>query len=326
MCEKSQSDKDNIERSALKIRHSWSFNTSDIGLKFLKDRRDKILTGGKYSDRYKETFVHTVSAEKKLSAYERMRKISAPARTQYFPEEEKMSDKTSSSLTTKIVSKGNSNATNELNKAHNTLTSYKQFSDGKTPSPQLMKKRDVNIYTVSPSLPQKKNVALQQIIDQKKPIPVNLTFSDKDNTMGHLQQIETFINKLNRKEKEMENLKKFENLVKQAKSPPKSKMVPLVVEKSHEFLKSQEHILAPIKHSEEVEDLQGKHYNQQENKFQRNANGRKSLTTDTTDGNVKSKKTVPLDRTASDAQQREVKITPRKTKIANRSSTKVLFF
>ncbi|XP_044257894.1 serine/threonine-protein kinase MARK2-like isoform X3 [Tribolium madens] len=332
MSDRSQSVAKDEDKSRQKVRHSWSFNNPDFGVKLLKERREKITNAGKYSERYKDSFSHQISEDKNQSVYERLRKSSTG-------EMAEKSDKI------KFTSRGNSsNATTDLNKAHNTLTSYKQFPDGKVRnSPQIIRKKDVNIYTVSDpekstrSPPVRRTpVALQQILGEPKELkvtvqppvspdlsatkvlPVNVVV--KDSTMEHLQNVEWYINKLNEREKEKENLKKFEALVKKVNGPPQ-KVAPKVMEKSHDFLKSQEHILNPIKHCTEVEDLQRKDLNFIENdsQFQRNTGGRKSLNNESEN---KSKKPVPLDRTASDAQDRELKIKPRITKHVNRNVAK----
>ncbi|XP_063920284.1 serine/threonine-protein kinase MARK2-like isoform X3 [Zophobas morio] len=347
MSDISQCDKIDEDKTSKKVRHSWSFNNFDFGIQLLKDRRQKISHGGKYSDRYKETFAHNESEDKSLSVYERLRKTSAPDRPENMEKNHTALDKF------KFTAKSKSNATNDLNKAHNTLTGYKQVGDGKTHKPLqvspggLLKKKDKHVYhvtapeksgTPSPQS-QKKSVALQQILGatndhksemspplpNRKHIPVNLILkepTDGDSTMGHLQPVEMIISKLNKKEKEIENLKKFEDLVKKAHGPP-AKVNPTVVEKSHDYLKSQEHILNPIKHCNEVEDLQQKDLRFIEevdgSQFQRNTKGRKSLTVE---NDNKNKKNVPLDRTASDAQDREIKLKPRITKTVNRNVAK----
>lgn len=343
MSDNSQSVKKDEDKT---VRHSWTFDSHDFGLKLLKNRREKITNAGKYSDRYKDSFSHQVSEDNNLSVYERLRKTSNT-------DNPEMAEKNLPIEKLKIASRGNSNATNDLNKAHNTLTSYKQFPDGKLlKSPQLgaglIRKKDKNIYNVtgsdksSPILPKSKPVALDQILGgnkemklsvqgnvspnlgSKKTVPVSLVLTDKDSTMGHLQQVEWYINRLNKKEKENENLKKFEDLVKKARGPPSRPVAPKVMEKSHDFLKSQEHILNPIKHCNEIEDLQRKDltFNENESQFKRNTEGRKSLTNESEN---KIKKNVPLDRTASDAQDRELKIKPRITKTVNRNVAKVFF-
>ncbi|RZC41479.1 serine/threonine-protein kinase MARK2, partial [Asbolus verrucosus] len=364
MSDTNQSGKKNNDSSSKGVERSWSFNKYDSGIKLLKDRREKITYGGKYSERYKKTFSHQVSENNNNSRiYERPCKTSDSTKPEHTTE--KMAERNTSMDKVRIVSRSNSNATNDLNKVHNTLTSYKQLPDGKIPkSPQtggggLLKKRDVNIYNVttpekfsteSPRVQRRNAITLQQILNSepidkktqknlakeslksspilssKKPIPFNLILkgsSDQfDSTIGHLQQVETFINKLDKKEKEMENLKKFEDLVKKVNGPPQ-KVKPIVMEKSHDFLKSQEHILNPIKHCNEIEDLQVKNLNligdEEQPQFQRNANGRKSLIEEK---DIKNKKNVPLDRTASDAQDREVKLKTRITKLVNRNVPK----
>jgi serine/threonine protein kinase len=357
MSDASQNGKKDDDKSSKNLKHSWSFNNYDSGIKLLKDRREKITYGGKYSERYKGIFSHKVVKDNRPSIQSSLRATSFSNKPKQITEI--MTDRNVAMDKIKITSKSNSNATNDLNKAHNTLTGYKQFSDGKVhKSPQigggLIRKKDKNIYNVtnpeksaatdSPRPSRKKNVALHQILDpnekkfnpstetspsmsSKKPISINLVLkeaNDKDSTMGHLQQVENFISKLNKKEKEMENLKKFEDLVKKVNRPPQQ-VTPAVMEKSHDFLKSQEHILNPIKHCNEIEDLQRKDLNFIENvegsQFQRNVNGRKSLTVEN-DNKTKTKKNVPLDRTASDAQDREIKHKPRISKTVTRNAAK----
>ncbi|XP_064215946.1 MAP/microtubule affinity-regulating kinase 3 isoform X10 [Tribolium castaneum] len=324
MSDRSQSVAKDEDKSSHKVQPNH-----DFAVKLLKDRRGRITNAGKYSERYKNSFSHQVSEEQNQSVYDRLRKSSTG-------EMAEKSDRNKSS-----------NATTDLNKAHNTLTSYKQFPDGKVrKSPQiggLIRRKDVNVYTVSEnsssSPPVRGNpVALQQILGEPKEVklsvqtpvspnssaakalPVNVVVKDRDSAMEHLQKVEWYINKLNEREKELENLKKFEALLQEAKGPPK-KVAPKVMEKSHDLLKSQEHILNPIKHCTEVEDLQRKDLNfiADDSQFQRNTGGRKSLNNESEN---KSKKAAPLDRTASDAQDRELKIKPRITKQVNRNVAK----
>nr|XP_008191309.1 PREDICTED: MAP/microtubule affinity-regulating kinase 3 isoform X9 [Tribolium castaneum] len=324
MSDRSQSVAKDEDKSSHKVQPNH-----DFAVKLLKDRRGRITNAGKYSERYKDSFSHQVSEEQNQSVYDRLRKSSTG-------EMAEKSDRNKSS-----------NATTDLNKAHNTLTSYKQFPDGKVrKSPQiggLIRRKDVNVYTVSEnsssSPPVRRNpVALQQILGEPKEVklsvqtpvspnssaakalPVNVVVKDRDSAMEHLQKVEWYINKLNEREKELENLKKFEALLQEAKGPPK-KVAPKVMEKSHDLLKSQEHILNPIKHCTEVEDLQRKDLNfiADDSQFQRNTGGRKSLNNESEN---KSKKAAPLDRTASDAQDRELKIKPRITKQVNRNVAK----
>ncbi|XP_050518701.1 MAP/microtubule affinity-regulating kinase 3-like isoform X6 [Diabrotica virgifera virgifera] len=330
----------------------WKTNHHDIGMLMLKDRREKITNAGKYSDRYKDIFSHEVPDEEKfpLSAkcrdtMEHYRKVSKGGKPEDSPT-------AVSKLTTEkmklTVGKKSSNATNDLNKQENALIGFKHVPEGthkpnqpplplSSPNTTKWQKRNVNVYSVNTNVPPSSpnQIRAPPGFPPKKPPPVALSAilngnnnnniitnnnNHFDNTLSHLENVESIISKLDEHEKKEQNLKKFEELVKKfgpkpaekakkAAAPfeqsPKKQTKPL--DASEDQLKSQEHILNPIKHASEVEDLPAKGLKEEENEkhhqhFNRGAKERKS-----TDTNEKAKPVQqPLSRTASDAQNKSL--------------------
>ncbi|CAG9840972.1 unnamed protein product [Diabrotica balteata] len=326
----------------------WKTNHHDIGMLMLKDRREKITNAGKYSDRYKDIFSHEVPDEEKfpLSAkcrdtMEHYRKVSKGVRPDDSPT-------AASKLTTEkmklTVGKKSSNATNDLNKQENALIGFKLVPEGthkpnqpplplSSPNTTKWQKRNVNVYSVNTNVPPSSpnQIGAPPGFPAKKPPPVALSTilngnnnniitnnnNHFDNTLSHLQNVESIISKLDEHEKKEQNLKKFEELVKKFGPKPAEKAKKAVapfeqspnkqtkpLESSEDQLKSQEHILNPIKHASEVEDLPARGLKEEENEkhqhFNRGAKERKS-----TDTNEKSKPVQqPLSRTASDAQNK----------------------
>ncbi|KAJ8959368.1 hypothetical protein NQ318_022054 [Aromia moschata] len=338
------------------LRHSWSLNRYDIGIKMLRDRREKITNAGKYADRYKDSFTHEVPKEEKfpLSAMcrdtlEHYRKVSkgervSPSRSPT------VSPKHNPNLTTekmRLPTSLKSNATNDLNKQENALIGYKLVPDGihktsihttspvstpKTPK-WPRKHKDVNIYSVTPS--------------ELTPTPsAPPGFSSKQPQSIGLNLI---LNGQGADRKKEENLKKFEEMVKKFTAKEVTKPVPLpkekaseksqtqlksqenvvvtptnipkALDKSRDILKSQEHILAPIKHCSEVEDLQARVLSDAEGEtpFKRHVDERKSMDHAATKEG-KAKKAVHLNRTASDAQDKAIKRQPRVSRERSRKS------
>ncbi|XP_072399117.1 serine/threonine-protein kinase MARK2-like isoform X9 [Diabrotica undecimpunctata] len=326
----------------------WKTNHHDIGMLMLKDRREKITNAGKYSDRYKDIFSHEVPDEEKfpLSAkcrdtMEHYRKVSKGGRPDDSPT-------AASKLTTEkmklTVGKKSSNATNDLNKQENALIGFKLVPEGthkpnqpplplSSPNTTKWQKRNVNVYSVNTNVPPSSpnQIGAPPGFPAKKPPPVALSTilngnnnniitnnnNHFDNTLSHLQNVESIISKLDEHEKKEQNLKKFEELVKKFGPKPAEKAKKAVapfeqapnkqtkpLESSEDQLKSQEHILNPMKHASEVEDLPARGLKEEENEkhqhFNRGAKERKS-----TDTNEKSKPVQqPLSRTASDAQNK----------------------
>nr|CAH7745351.1 unnamed protein product [Callosobruchus chinensis] len=159
-------------------------------------------------------------------------------------------------------------------------------------------------------------------------LPIKTNRNNNDSTLAHLQDVESIISKLHEKERKDENLKKFEELLKKVNSPKKTtpakpstpqflkeKLQKDVigkqgatksVEQSQEIMKDQEHILNPMKHCSEVEDLQARGLSDVESEtrepFKRDVKERKSMD----HAAIKEKKNVnngSLSRTASDAQK-----------------------
>ncbi|XP_066255972.1 serine/threonine-protein kinase MARK2-like isoform X9 [Euwallacea similis] len=321
-------------------------NPYDTGIRMLKDRRDKITNGGKYSERYKDTFSHEVKEEKyPLSAkcretLEQHRKSSVQN-----GERADTSSRHSPNLTTEMMGTPKampSNATNDLNKQANALIGYKQVPDrGAKPltsplntSPKQFKwpkkNKDVNIYNITPSgeatKPQK--------------VALNVIFRDSvahgaDNTMSHLENVENIISKLNEQEKQDENLRKFNELVKQItksepsktlmKGPAPKKPSPPAVDHSQD-LTPQKALLNPMKPSKEIENLQASRGfsdvdtdNEDQGNFRRHVKERKSMDHQST---IKDRsravagKVTSLSRTASDVQDKNVVTLKRKPRLS----------
>ncbi|KAG5898364.1 hypothetical protein JTB14_015797 [Gonioctena quinquepunctata] len=324
---------------------AWNTDRYDIGLRMLRDRREKITNGGKYSERYKDAFSHEVPDDKfSLSAkcrdtMELYRKVSKGEKGDSSPTKQLTTEKM------KLATNWKSNATNDLNKQENALIGYKLVPEGthkpvlatspiSTPRTPKWTKKNVNVYSVSPSVstppnspvgappgfPPKQPVALSHILNG----PSNA--SPNESTMSHLLDVENIITKLKEKEKQEENLKKFEELVKRLTPKPavKAKQSPIVpielmskkpkapkpLDKSDNHLKSQEHILNPMKHSSEVEDLPARGLSEaaQEHTqhFKRDVKERKSMENATKES--KPKTAAPLNRTASDAQEKSTSV------------------
>uniref|UniRef100_A0A6P7GZU0 non-specific serine/threonine protein kinase n=1 Tax=Diabrotica virgifera virgifera TaxID=50390 RepID=A0A6P7GZU0_DIAVI len=188
-----------------------------------------------------------------------------------------------------------------------------------SPNTTKWQKRNVNVYSVNTNVPPSSpnQIGAPPGFPPKKPPPIALSTilngnnnnnvitnnnNHFDNTLSHLENVESIISKLDEHEKKEQNLKKFEELVKKfgpkpaekakkAAAPfeqsPKKQTKPL--DASEDQLKSQEHILNPIKHASEVEDLPAKGLKEEENEkhhqhFNRGAKERKS-----TDTNEKAK-------------------------------------
>ncbi|KAJ8922438.1 hypothetical protein NQ315_004385 [Exocentrus adspersus] len=337
-------------------RNSWNPDRYDIGIKMLKDRREKITGAGKYSERYKDTFTHEVPKDEKfpLSAkcrdtLEQYRKVSKGERLDVSPVV--ATKHHHPNLTTekmKLTNCSKSNATNDLNKQENALIGYKLVPDGihKTPlhatspvgtpkTPKWPRKnKDLNIYSITPAAepPKQTSIGLNLILNGP---------SSPETTMSHLQNVENIITRLNEKEKKEENLRKFEELLKKMNvkeckpvataSKEKSKDeiqgqsqetiskqgVPPQkhLDKSRDILKSQEHILNPMKHCSEVEDLQAKGLSDAEGEthetFKRHVKERKSMDNAHSKDTKSNKNQHHLTRTASDAQDKAVKRPPR---------------
>ncbi|VEN51725.1 unnamed protein product, partial [Callosobruchus maculatus] len=311
-----QPEKPEIRPSSL----YWSGDKEDIGVRRLRSQRESILNAGKYSERYKDCFKHEVPEDKfPLTAKCRdtmdlYRKVAKG---------EKMEPST-----TKLAGVSKSNATNDLNKRANALIGYKPVPEGtvRIPSPAtspktskwVKKSKDVNIYNVTPT----------DVPVPHQPVALSNILNNNDSTLAHLQDVESIISKLHEKEKKDENLKKFEELLKKVNSPKKTttskpstpqflkeklqkdvigrQKEPKSVEQSQEIMKDQEHILNPMKHCSEVEDLQARGLSDVESEsrepFKRDVKERKSMD----HAAIKEKKNVnngSLSRTASDAQK-----------------------
>ncbi|CAH1998393.1 unnamed protein product [Acanthoscelides obtectus] len=323
----------------------WSNDKEDIGIQRLRTQRDSILYAGKYSERYKDCFKHELSEDKfplTLKCRDTMDMYRKVAKG------EKMDP-----ATTKLAAVSKSNATNDLNKRANTLIGYKPVPDGThrvsnptspASSPKtskwVKKSKDVNIYNVTPT----DGPISPTFAHRDQPVALSNILNNTDSTLDHLQNVESIISKLHEKEKKDENLKKFEELLKKVNGPKattapskpstpqflKEKLQKDVIKKqggtksvdqSQEMIKDQEHILNPMKHCSEVEDLQARGLSDESESnrepFKRDVKERKSMD----HAAIKEKKNVnngSLSRTASDAQKLPAKNFKRREAISTR--------
>ncbi|CAG9763330.1 unnamed protein product [Ceutorhynchus assimilis] len=306
----------------------------DLGIRMLKDRREKItLQSGKYSERYKDTFSHEVMEEKYP--------MSAKCRETLEHYRNLSSDKSSDSSTISARYSPNlmmgspkamsSNATNDLNKQENALIGYKPVPDRGSKLPVLSpvttpklkwqrKNKEVNIYRINPNIEttvtvQPQKVALNLILNDNPS-------SSSDNTMSHLDNVQSIISKLKQKEKQEDNLRKFDELVKKVirQDPPPKNPTPLKpqpIDQSQDILKPEKPLLNPMKPSKEIEDLQARGISDietdEESNFKRNGKERMS----TGHQNNKAPKKGPsLNRTSSDVQDKNVVTLKRKPRLS----------
>nr|CAI5830590.1 unnamed protein product [Callosobruchus analis] len=320
----------------------WSCAKEDLGIRRLRSQRESILNAGKYSERYKDCFKHELPEDK-------------------FPLTAKCRD--TMDLYRKVA-KGEKmdpstkcNATNDLNKRANALIAYKPVPEGSarvssptspSSSPKtskwVKKSKDVNIYNVTPT----DGPVSPNFPHKNQPVALSNILNNNDSTLAHLQDVESIISKLHEKEKKDENLKKFEELLKKVNSPKKStpnkpstpqflkeklqkdvirrQQEPKSVDQSQEIMKDQEHILNPIKHCSEVEDLQARGLSDVESEtrepFKRDVKERKSMD----HAAIKEKKNVKngsLSRTSSDAQKLPAKNFKRREALTRDRNRKV---
>lgn len=272
--------------------HSKSPNDSnkhyEIAINKLRETRDKITGGGKYSERYKTIFNREVPDEHKFS-------LSAQCRdTMELYRKVSKGDKSDNSsylntrqLTTEKMKlpTSKSNATTDLNKQENALIGFKLVPEGiykpcvtaspLTPpkTPKWNKKlKDVNIYHVTSS-PSASNNNYSPPVNTSvstsppspsappgflpKPTTVQLSSIlngnngniDSNITLTHLQNVEDIITKLDEREKHEVNLKKFEEILKKyAPKAPPTKPVPSLKEPKI----SQEHIKIQTENNADV--------------------------------------------------------------------------
>lgn len=338
--------------------HWTSFNPHDIGIKMLKDRRDKITNGGKYSDRYRDTFSHEVKDEKyPLSV--KCRETLDQHRNVPKSGEKSDSSRQSPNFTTEMMGTPKampSNATNDLNKQENALIGYKAMPDRGAKFPILThhntspssghrqlkwpsrRNKDVNIYSITPA-----SDSSTPYGHQPHRVALNLILNDpvaSDNTMSHLDNVETIISKLNEKEKQEDNLRKFDELVKKvikqpAPAPPLRKAPPRKaapqVDQSQDILRPPKSLLNPMKPSKEVEDLQARGFSDAETDdndeahFKRHVTERKSMDHQggAKERSAEVRKNTSLNRTASDVQDKNVVTLKRKPRLS-RDRNKVM--
>lgn len=326
----------------------------EIGIKMLRDRREKITNGGKYSDRYKNTFSHEVKDEKyplSTKCRETLEQYRTLSKQSDKSDSSTLSARHSPSFTKEMMGTPKampSNATNDLNKQENTLISYKPISDTSPRLPltstvntspkQLKYPKKSNVYSITPAadnsknLPQPPKIALKVILNNPNPGP-------SDNTQTHLDDVESIISKLKEKEKKEENMRKFNELVAKARKErvavpanvtPAKKPPP--VDQSQDLLKPQKALMNPIKPSKEIEDLQASRgfsdvdTDNEEHQFNRHIKERKSMDQQgTREIKREENKTTSLNRTASDVQDKNVVMLKRKPRMS-RDRNKVISF
>ncbi|CAG9855763.1 unnamed protein product [Phyllotreta striolata] len=315
----------------------WSKSSHDAGLIMLKNRREEITNAGKYSERYKDIFSHDVPDKDKFPLSAKCRNTMELYRK--LSKGEKSDDSpmlTTEKMRLNVVNK--SNATNDLNKQENALIGYKHVPEGTlkpnatppttTPKTPKWTKKSVNVYSVNTPPPSPVNtppVALSSILSNN---------NNFDNTLAHLQNVESIISKLDEQEKKEQNLKKFEDLLMKFNPKPvvKAKKVsPTPIDfgaehkqdtnkKSEDELNSNGHLLSPIKHCSEVEDLPARGLNEEHHvpaqAFDRNTKERKSIDQHMKEYKPKPRQAEPLTRRASDVQDKPVGNIKRQSRIS----------
>lgn len=330
-------------------------NQHEIGIKMLRDRREKITNGGKYSDRYKDTFSHEVKDEKyplSTKCRETLVQYRSLSKQSDKSDSSTLSARHSPNFTKEMMGTPKampSNATNDLNKQENTLISYKHIPDTSPRLPltstlnispkQLKYPKKSNVYSITPAAadspknPHPPKIALNLILTNPNP-------GTSDNTQTHLDDVESIISKLKEKEKKEENMRKFNELVAKARKDvrvpapvntiPAKKPPP--VDQSQDLLKPQKALMNPIKPSKEIEDLQASRgfsdvdTDNEEHNFSRHIKERKSMDQQgTREIKREENKTTSLNRTASDVQDKNVVMLKRKPRLS-RDRNKVISF
>ncbi|XP_044764173.1 serine/threonine-protein kinase MARK2-like isoform X2 [Coccinella septempunctata] len=287
-------------------RNTWNVGDKyDIGIRMLREQREGSLKSGKYSERRsKLTFDRENNKEFPLA--DSCRAIRSNS----------LRDRTKSDRL--FQGSNTSNATNDLNKGENVLIRYKPIDNDnvkiqqplnvfRSPvtSPKVEKKvkKDRNVYHVEnvvKALPKPPAIALNLILNPKKDAA-----ADADNTLNHLNQIESLISKIDNKERQEEKLRKFDEILRNLKiDVPISSIADRRSEKSHDILDPEQTLLNPIKHCAEVDDLQANGLSDAETTekpFDRNAIERKSMEVGSRSNQRKISAVV---RAASDAQGR----------------------
>ncbi|XP_049819571.1 serine/threonine-protein kinase MARK2-like isoform X5 [Aethina tumida] len=322
------------ENERTPVRNSYSFGRGDYVISELESRR-QTFTGPKYADRYKNAFKHSVKLP--LSDTQRQINDKLKRKSVDMPENQKYAITSAAFLGDKAKpNNAASNATTDLNKQENALIGYKKISEGvsqnktRTPGPSPItspvtspltspktSRWTKNVYNINP-VETSNNISLKLIIDQPR------KNYDDDDSRNHLQNIENIISKMAVEEKHSENLRKFDEIVRKDSLKTATPDIP-DTKQSQDILKDNDHILLPIQHSKEVEDLQAKGQSdveiraQEEEPFRRNSKVRRTV-----DLKEKSKKAPPpqLSRTLSDGQEKQLVRKPPTTKLNNRKSAK----
>lgn len=313
-------DNRDFDKSPISVGNSNKF---DIGIKMLKNQRDKITNAGKYNERYKNTFAYTPTTKREYPLSARYRdingklilkgnslsdqgssdssmgtshpKTNSPNTSPKFEKPVALSSiLNNADDTKKITSEKNSNATQDLNKAGNVsqLTSYKQVNKNKNET-------DINIYSIQPMK--------TELI---KPIGVNSTYDAPKppvDTLDTLLHVENYISQIEAQEVRRKNMQKFLELCQTLKSDSKLDKK----DKSQDVLpekKAQEHILVPLKTSNEVENLlkpgvSDMEVEEKKESFERSNKIRSSM--GGTEYNEKNRN-KPLSRAASDVQDHPI--------------------
>lgn len=341
-------------------------NRFDIGIKMLKNQREKITNAGKYNERYKNTFAYPPTDKKEFPLSMRYRDIngrlilkrnslsnqgssdnsvdSDHSKTDSTPNASPKFEKpvtltsilNNSTDTKKVISGKNSNATQDLNKAGNVsqLTKFRLVSDIKKPNTSnelgstksnksSKKEQDINIYSIQPvqtELP--KSVGVNLVFDAPKDLQIKPI-----DTMDTLQNVQKYISQIEAEEARRKNMQKFNELCKNLKPDTKSEQK----DKSQEIVnekKPQEHILVPLKTSNEVENLLKPGVSDMDvegtEPFERTDKKRSSVSgTEYNDKN----KGKPLSRASSDVQGHKIPDHVVKAKLRyNRNNSQVYIF
>lgn len=298
-------------------------NKFDIGITMLQNRRDKITNGGKYNERYQDTF-----AEKKgypLSArykdiYGRLRQVPnsegsssgssdsssvasssdkskrnpSPVSSPKFDKPVKLSTIINGSPTK------NRNATQDLNKTSNMaqLTSFRLVSEVKRP----IKNNKGELMYIKPHRLHDENDQVVNKIEQQPP-----------DTMELLQNAGSIISKLEADEKRRRNIQKFNEICKNLKPDVKNEQKDVSQELREEPRKNAiniESLAPPLKSFNEVENFlkPGVSDMEAENteNFERGTKVRSSTGYNERQEKNKSNKNKPLSRAASDAQDHKI--------------------
>lgn len=215
-------------------------------MKLLRNRRDPIIYGGKYSERYQNTFQRgekvkdfPLSAKCRETREEIMFRAfrSGDHQQQQQQQREFITNSSTDSSRSPLLNKDRtkfpkadgSNATTDLNKQENTLIGYKQVTDKvqhnkmnlggspvSSPKPQMHHRpnKNTNIYNVNPP---NTNNNVVETVKQPKNISLQLILdtpkNDNTGTLTYLEKVENIITHMTEQKKHNDNLQKFNDLL-----------------------------------------------------------------------------------------------------------------